>query len=171
MENNQEAYYKLGGGDQAEVEGLEKLKALSTTLEEKMSLDVSNTSINTVSPNSSKNSGQSLVAPVTLKLLPASFPHDLSPSPPVPKQQSVPTFCLLDNKTNEICHLKRQKECYCTLASSRVHESPTNRRSKSMLVCRPNRSELVDYKCQELEEITFAKSNFFSITTVSKLGE
>ncbi|KAM3173623.1 hypothetical protein ACTXT7_012149 [Hymenolepis weldensis] len=56
---------------------------------------------------------------------PKVVPARLTSKPTVPKQQSVPTSCLLDHTRNQGWRRKRQKEGCCIFSSSRTHTSFT----------------------------------------------
>ncbi|VUZ44804.1 unnamed protein product [Hymenolepis diminuta] len=76
----------------------------------------------------------------------------------MPKQQPVPTFCLLGGQTYHICLLEGHEEGYHTFASSRTTKIKSPRclgqcnhiQAKSILVCSPEQSALVDDECKNV---------------------
>ncbi|VUZ56490.1 unnamed protein product [Hymenolepis diminuta] len=91
--------------------------------------------------------------------------------PTLPEQQFVPTSCLCDHQTIQICCLEEHKGGGRTFASSRTHESSTKIKSlKCLGRCKYiQRSALVDDKCKQHEKIGLAKLASLSNGTESEV--
>ncbi|KAM3174638.1 hypothetical protein ACTXT7_010131 [Hymenolepis weldensis] len=94
--------------------------------------------------------GESLKVTNFMHSMPKSFQYYLCPLAYRAKQQSVPKSCLLDHHTNQIYRQNGQKEDYCTLASSKIHESSTIGRVSKVFTQNPGKvkqaAAIISYK-------------------------